>query len=347
MSAPRVLILHADVDDYLADSLLHGLRSLLGGDAIESPRRDALYDDLSPRRRGELYGRGFTLYTRLPELPLDRDRIEQRLDAGEFDVVVLADVHRNWGPWAELLLPRLERLRAAGTTVVAIDGGDGPAAYPHGPTWWRLRPRPPRALGRVPYFKRELLPLTAQLRYPGLPSPLAERLLARAIRPIAFSIPADRLADGDEPKRRLLATHVVDPEVAARVGAPTSYAFAAEADYYADLRAARYGVTTRKAGWDCLRHYELAASGCVPCFRELERKPPLCAPHGLDATNCLSYRDADDLLEQLEAIGEERYARLRAGALEWARANTTTARARQLLAAVGHPVAERSRPHSS
>jgi hypothetical protein len=136
----------------------------------------------------------------------------------------------------------------------------------------------------------------------------------------------------------LLATHVVDPEVAALVGAPTGYAFDDEAGYYADLRSARFGVTTRKGGWECMRHYELAVSGCVPCFRDLDRKPASCAPHGLDESNCVAYRDADDLLAQLGAIDDERYERLRAGALAWARANTTRARAAELLAAVGHPL---------
>ena len=147
------------------------------------------------------------------------------------------------------------------------------------------------------------------------------------------------MVDARPPKDRLLASHVVDAEVAERVGAQTAYAFDSEDAYRADLQRARFGVTTRRAGWDCLRHYELAANGCVPCFRDLDRKPPLCAPFGLDESNCVPYRDADDLLAKLERIDDSRYAELQAGALAWARANTTRERARQFLATLGFGVA--------
>jgi hypothetical protein len=73
----------------------------------------------------------------------------------------------------------------------------------------------------------------------------------------------------------------------------------------------------------------------VLCFRELDRKPKTCAPFGLDRTNALVYRDADDLLAQISALGHDRYATLQAGAIAWARANTTTARAQELLALCG------------
>jgi hypothetical protein len=132
--------------------------------------------------------------------------------------------------------------------------------------------------------------------------------------------------------------------VAARVGTGTRYLFDDEDAYYADLRASRFGVTTKKGGWDCMRHYEIAANGCVPAFRDLDRKPATCAPHGLDETNCVPYRDADDLTRRLEAIGEPEYRALQAGALAralqagalaWARRNSTRRRAAELLAAAG------------
>lgn len=338
---PRVLFLHANGEDYLADSLLHGLRGILGEFAVDVPRRDALYQDLKDSRRSQLYGRGFTLYGRLPEVEVDREWPVRRVLEGEFEIVVIADIHRDPSPWLQLR-PHLRRLRDKGTTLVALDGGDSAAMYPYGPTWWRqMRPWPfPRAHGRILYFKRELQPLTGRIRYFGLlPGRAALRLLSRSVRPIAFSIPEEHLATGVEEKRKLLATHVVDPEVADAVaGASQGYAFEAEADYYGDLRESRFGVTTKKAGWDSMRHYELAASGCVPCFRDLHRKPPSAAPHGLDEGNCVPYTEARDLLDRIERIDGAEYERLRRGAIRWARANTTLQRAREFLAEV-----ERSR----
>ena len=194
---------------------------------------------------------------------------------------MFGDIWRYWGPWAQMR-SRLFELKRRKVTLVAIDGSDSEAMYPHGPAYWYgARPWPlPRAHGRIAFFKRELTPLTARLRYYGLlPGKLAERRLARYVKPIAFSIPEEKLATGEEPKTKLLATHVVDPEVQALVpGTATSYAFEAEADYIADLRASRFGITTKRQGWDCMRHYEQAAAGCVPCFRDLHRKPATLRP---------------------------------------------------------------------
>jgi hypothetical protein len=330
-----VLFLHANAEDYLADSLLHGLRSLLGADVVDVPRRDSLY---AVGDRSRVYGRGFTLYGTLPEIDVWRARPIDRARLGEFDVVVFADIWRYWGPWTQFRT-RLRELKRRHVTLVALDGHDTQAMYPHGPAYWyRARPWPlPRAHGRIAFFKRELTPATARLRYYGLlPADLAVRRLARHVKPIAFSIPEEKLATGDEPKTKLLATHVVDPEVQALVpGTAVKYAFDTEADYVADLRASRFGITTKRQGWESMRHYELAAAGCVPCFRDLHRKPATCAPHGLDESNCVPYTDPRALLARLEAMGEDEYAALRRGALEWARRNTTRVRATEFLRAIG------------
>jgi hypothetical protein len=330
-----VLYLHSNAEDYLADSLLHGLRSVLGDAVVDVPRRDSMY---AVGDHGRTYGRGFTLYGTLPEVDVFRAWPIDRALRGEFDVIVFADIWRYWGAWAQFR-SRLFELKRKGVTLVALDGSDSELMYPYGPIYWKgMRPfPPPRAHGRIAFFKRELTPLTARVRYYGaLPATLAQRRLARSVRPLAFSIPEEKLATGNEPKTRQLATHVVDPEVQALVpGTATTYAFDAEADYVADLRAARFGITTKRAGWDCMRHYEQAAAGCVPCFRDLDRKPATCAPHGLDATNCVPYGDPAALLRRLEAMGDDEYAGLRAGALAWARRNTTRVRATEFLQAIG------------
>jgi hypothetical protein len=338
MGLPRVLYLHANSEDYLADSLLHGLRLVLGDRLVDVPRRDALYDDLTPERRRNLYGRGFTLYGRLPELDVDRERWLLRTFEGQFQLVVIADIWRHWAPWVQLR-PHLRELRRRGVRIAAVDGGDGAVMYPYGPTWWReMRPWPlPRAHGHIPFFNRELTPTTAWVRYLGVVPPrTAERWLSRSVSPISFSIPEDHLAPADHAKTARLATHVVDPDVRVALGQhDVGYAFEHEEDYFADLRSARFGVTTKKAGWDCLRHYELAASGCVPCFRDLLAKPALCAPHGLDDSNCVPYSDARDLLRRLEAMSEHEYETRRTAALSWARQHTTRSAAERFLTEVG------------
>ena len=188
-----VLYLHSNAEDYLADSLLHGLRTVLGEDVVDVPRRDSMY---AVADQGRTYGRGFTLYGTLPEVDVFRAWPIDRALRGEFDVIVFADIWRYWGPWAQLR-SRLYELRRKGVTLVALDGHDSELMYPHGPVYWKgMRPFPaPRAHGRIEFFKRELTPLTARVRYYGLlPPGLAARRLARSVRPIAFSIPEEKLA---------------------------------------------------------------------------------------------------------------------------------------------------------
>jgi hypothetical protein len=82
----------------------------------------------------------------------------------------------------------------------------------------------------------------------------------------------------------------------------------------------------------------------VPCFRNLDDKPASCAPHGLDDSNCVTYRDADRLLARLDAMDDDEYERLQRGALAWARANTTRERALEFLGALDLAPAEPA-PH--
>jgi hypothetical protein len=114
-------------------------------------------------------------------------------------------------------------------------------------------------------------------------------------------------------------------------GSVTSYAFDSETEYYADLQASKFGITTKRAGWDCLRHYEIAANGCVPCFRDLDKKPSTCAPHGLNETNCIIYSDYEDLMTKINSIDEDQYRQLQAHSLQWIRENTTIKMAKHIL----------------
>lgn len=46
-----------------------------------------------------------------------------------------------------------------------------------------------------------------------------------------------------------------------------------EKEYYENYQKSRFAFTQKKGGWDCLRHYEILASGCVPIFENLEKCP--------------------------------------------------------------------------
>ncbi len=53
----------------------------------------------------------------------------------------------------------------------------------------------------------------------------------------------------------------------------STYIFNDEEAYYKDYQRSYFAFTCRKAGWDCLRHYEILANGCIPYFVGLESCP--------------------------------------------------------------------------
>eukprot|EP00754_Rhynchopus_humris_P015467 Rhum_TRINITY_DN14441_c4_g1::Rhum_TRINITY_DN14441_c4_g1_i3::g.89275::m.89275 len=48
--------------------------------------------------------------------------------------------------------------------------------------------------------------------------------------------------------------------------------------FWSDYRHSYYCVTRKKKGWDCLRHYEILATGCVPYFVDIHRLPAATMP---------------------------------------------------------------------
>ena len=83
--------------------------------------------------------------------------------------------------------------------------------------------------------------------------------------PITFAIPTCKLATPNVNKTKEYATCIP--------GQPETYIFKNEVDYYNDYQKSYYGVTMKKAGWDCMRHYEILANYCMPYFIGLEDCP--------------------------------------------------------------------------
>lgn len=320
----KILFLTPPEEDYLAVTLFHGLRSRFGEHVVDFPKFDVVYQSYPTAARPTVYGRGFSVFFDLPDVDIDRSAIEARWAAGEFDLVVVADIWRQFDLFARW------RSRFNPTSTVLVDGHDSPSVYPHAGRWWR-KPLQflslPRANARFLYFKREwnersqfniwhrLLPRSMRSAIPSY----------RGLRRISFSFIERKIIHTEPKKTKTFPRHIVDPEVSGLVpGSATVYAFDSEPAYYADLQASRFGITTKRSGWDCLRHYEIAANGAVPCFRMLEDKADTCAPHGLiPGVNCLSYRRASDLIQLAERIDSETYRRLQQGALNWVRSMTT------------------------
>ncbi|MGA7572566.1 MAG: hypothetical protein WCA97_01185 [Terriglobales bacterium] len=105
----------------------------------------------------------------------------------------------------------------------------------------------PVLLGRGIYFKREL----------AAPDP--------RLRPIQFAIPEERIATVSRQKSKVQA--FIDPRDT------RTYIYKDESAYYGDYAESLFAVTIKKAGWDCLRHYEIMANRCIPHFIDLDSCP--------------------------------------------------------------------------
>ena len=76
------------------------------------------------------------------------------------------------------------------------------------------------------------------------------------------------------------------------LGNRSGYKFNREEDYFQDLQRSWFGLTCKRGGWDCLRHYEIIANGAVLLFKDYNKKPALCSPQHLP---CLSYSTREEL----------------------------------------------------
>lgn len=80
--------------------------------------------------------------------------------------------------------------------------------------------------------------------------------------PIQFSIPECKVVNRIPAKDRDFGTVIP--------GRFETYIFTEESEYYKDYQRSYYAVTCKKSGWDCMRHYEILANGCIPYFLNLE-----------------------------------------------------------------------------
>lgn len=86
-----------------------------------------------------------------------------------------------------------------------------------------------------------------------------------ALYPITFSIPEEKIITNLHAKIKIMSDLIP--------GNYSTYIYNTENDYYNEYRQSYFALTHLKSGWDCLRHYEILANGCIPYFRDLENCP--------------------------------------------------------------------------
>lgn len=127
--------------------------------------------------------------------------------------------------------------------------------------------------------------------------------------PITFCLPTCKLAKPNKNKIKEYATCIP--------GQPETYIFKSEQSYYEDYQKSYYGVTMKKAGWDCMRHYEILGNHCMPYFIGLEDCPK----------NTLANLPKDLLLEGRELANnfeEQKYFSILDELFKYTKNNLTT-----------------------
>jgi hypothetical protein len=290
---------------------------------------DAVYAPLDEGIRGKLRGGGFTLYGLLQESSdLLSSRYFWRNDLNKYDYIIVAHI------WWQGDLLRWLLTRVSPKKIVILDGDDGQRIFPFNKSSLLRYGDLILPLSSISYFKREATGEAALYRL-DFPS-FFSGSLPRNIYPLHFSIPDEKISKIDQPRTKKFTQHIVDNELVDFLGkkgekVSTKHCYFSEEDYYNDLRVSNFGVTKKRAGWDCLRHYELAANGCILCFRNLDQKPVHCAPLALNEKNSISYSSVEDLLKKIERLDEGQIDQLRINTFEWVKKQSTVERAKQFL----------------
>lgn len=84
--------------------------------------------------------------------------------------------------------------------------------------------------------------------------------------PISFALPTSKVNFNKNKKKDF--SHITPLN-------RKTYIYNNETDYYNDYNEARFGVTLKKAGWDCMRHYEILGNGCLPYFLDINKCPDM------------------------------------------------------------------------
>jgi len=225
--------------DYQSDTIYHGLIDN-NYDVYETHYPSYMLKSFESKTT--IYGKGFTLFGKLEHTPKvdSPEIIVEKIRSRFYDIIIYGCVYTHEGFPKRQCLDYFEYVKQhyPKDKVHFIDGSDYPWNFAH-------------AHGLNPYgiiWKTHLVD-------PG------------AANPITFGIPESQLIDHTPNKQKIFANIIP--------GRPETYIYDNEKDYYQDYATSFYGMTWKKAQWNCMRHYEILANKCIPYFPDIDECPPL------------------------------------------------------------------------
>lgn len=215
--------------DYLCDTVLIGLKIILGENVIDVNKVKHIYKSFPEQEVKNQYGQGFTICRTVDDVSIDNVDIDLKLINNYYDFIFYGSVWRCLDK-IDLVLKYYPKNR-----IIALDGEEPPNPEIH------------PVASRVTYFKRELYH-----QYPE-------------IHPIQFSLPDSKFNLYNTQKIKKLAFITPTDKL--------TYIYTTEKDYYEDYAGSYFAITTKKGGWDCMRHYEILGNSCIPYFIDLQNCP--------------------------------------------------------------------------
>jgi len=231
-----LFISKADLPDYQSDMIFHGGRSVLGSDFVDCNKLWYMY-----KEDKELYWND-----RVPENGKSYGRgftmcgklTEDNIDRSDIESKIKSHffdkiIYGSCTRCTDYLDVVLSNYSKK--DIIFVDGEDDQQIRQH-------------FLDKGIYFKRELIPQDldkANPLYFAIPEELILSEVPHKVKEYATIIPGD------------LSTYIYDDEES----------------YYKGYQESYFGVTFKKGGWDCLRHYEIIMNGCLPYFPDLMQCP--------------------------------------------------------------------------
>lgn len=249
MSKIKILFLGSPVAEYLENMVVHGLYSLPNVELTNYPKSVMMYEEtFTTVRKDKIYGKGFTLFGTLPTYygPYEEQDILEKVKANYFDLVMMSYVsarEKNWytpGPnaFVKEIIKHYDKKQ-----IVMLEGHDLPDFFVD------------EAFEYATYFKRE---------------PFGN-YRNDIMYPISFAFPEEKIQTS-LPKVRTQAK--MKPKPLGKIGRDYKYPYKTEQDYYDGYRHSLFGLTYKKSGWDCMRHYEIMGCRCLPFFTDIDQCPP-------------------------------------------------------------------------